>query len=171
LAQFQFIAGQDDFRSGFCLPDNEVSMSRLLAYLLAVPLSIACIAIASTFAWSNFAGSPRTPAYGTKADFDQTFAAFVAGRAEAESGFPQKIGSPTGSVIVAISAVNQARKSDRLDVLGGTNAATRASAKNTGVVPKNAVTQGPATHMKHCQPVASPFADPSLARIIGRCFV
>jgi hypothetical protein len=89
--------------------------------------------------------------------------------------------------------VNRARKSDRLPVLSGTG--TPASTANTTVVRKNAASPEsakgahgtPAQHKAFeidramrspkpipalligCETVASPYADPSLGHVIGRC--
>lgn len=93
--------------------------------------------------------------------------------------------------------VNRARKSDRLPVLSGTDAVTAASTANTTVVRKNAASpalakgaHGTPAQQKAfeiedamptpkptpaplvgCEAVASPFADPALGHIIGRCVV
>ena len=93
--------------------------------------------------------------------------------------------------------VNRARKSDRLPVLSGTDAVTPASTANTTVVRKNAASpalangaRGTPAQQKAfeiedamptpkprpaplvaCEAVASPFADPALGHIIGRCVV
>src|SRR5580704_4949454 len=79
----------------------EVFMSRLQVFLAIVALT--CIAIGSTIAWSNIAGSTGARAYVTKADFDQAFA-----DVEAEGRRPN-------------TNVNRDRKTDRLPVLGGTD--------------------------------------------------
>jgi hypothetical protein len=142
-------------------------MSRVLPHLLAVVFVVACIA-GSSIARSNFASSTSAPAYVTKADFDQAFADVAAGR------------RPNTNV-------NRDRKRDRLPVSGGTDSAAPALTNNTTVVRKNAASPElangtpprqkafdvlPATkRVPHCEPVASPFVDPALARIIGRCFV
>jgi hypothetical protein len=89
--------------------------------------------------------------------------------------------------------VNRARKSDQLPVLSGTG--TAASTPNTTVVRKNAASPEsakgahgtPAQHKAFeidramrspkpipalligCETVASPYADPSLGHVIGRC--
>ena len=146
-------------------------MSRVLPNLLVVIFVAACIA-ESTIAWSNFASSVGTPAYVTKADFDQAFADVATGR------------RPTTNV-------NRDRKRDRLSVSVGSYSAAPTLTNNSTVVRKNAVSpelangtparqkafeidEQPAakpTHVPHCEPVASPFVDPALARIIGRCFV
>jgi hypothetical protein len=93
--------------------------------------------------------------------------------------------------------VNRARKSDRLPVLSGTDGVTPASTANTTVVRKNAASpalakgaRGTPAQQKAfeiedvmptpkpapaplvgCEAVASPFADPALGHIIGRCVV
>jgi hypothetical protein len=158
-------------------------MSRLHVFLAIVALT--CIAIGSTIAWSNIAGSPGARAYVTKADFDQAFADAAAGRRESRATIRSSSGGVTTNV-------NRDRKSDRLPVLGGTAGAAPASTSNTSVVRKNAgspeLVNGTPARQKafetddatpatkpirppHCEPVASRFADPVLARIVGRCFV
>jgi hypothetical protein len=57
-------------------------MSRLHVFLAIV--AVTCIAIGSTIAWSNIAGSTGARAYVTKADFDRAFADAAAGRRESE---------------------------------------------------------------------------------------
>jgi hypothetical protein len=89
----------------------------------------------------------------------------------------------------AVTVVNRDRKSDRLPVSSGTDAAAPASLGNTTVVRKNAASPEPAKGpsgsptrqapfemeqarpipLVGCEPVASPFADPALGRITGRC--
>src|SRR5580704_16654893 len=66
----------------------EVFMSRLHVFLAIVPLT--CIAIGSTIAWSNIAGSTGVRAYVTKVDFDQAFADAAAGQRESEPTIRQK---------------------------------------------------------------------------------
>jgi hypothetical protein len=58
------------------------------------------------------------------------------------------------------------------------DASAPASTSNTTLIPKNAASPEPANdamptakRLRHCEPVASRFADPVLGRIIGRCFV
>ena len=63
-------------------------MSRLHAFLAIV--AVTCIAIGSTIAWSNIAGSTSTRAYATKADFDQAFADAAAGQRESEPTIHEK---------------------------------------------------------------------------------
>jgi hypothetical protein len=165
-------------------------MSRVLTHLLAVIFGVACIAIACTIAWSNFVGSAVAPAYVTKADFDQAFADAAAGRRE--STIRDQVDGSARSTGDATTKVNRDRKSDRLPVVGGADGAAPASTSNTTVVRKNAASpalaNGTPARQKaletddampaakpirapHCEPVASRFADPALARIIGRCFV
>jgi hypothetical protein len=52
--------------------------------------AVTCIAIGSTIAWSNIAGSTGARAYVTKADFDQAFADAAAGRRESEPAIREK---------------------------------------------------------------------------------
>jgi hypothetical protein len=158
----------------------------VLTQLLAVFFAVACIAIASTITWSNFAGSAGAPAYVTRADFDRAFADAAAGRRASKPTIRNEVdGSarPPGGVT---TNVNRDRKGDRWPVLGGTAAAAPASTSNSTVVRKNAASpelaNGTPARQKafetakpirvpHCEPVASRFADPALGRVIGRCFV
>jgi hypothetical protein len=63
-------------------------MSRLHVFLAIVALT--CIAIGSTIAWSNIAGSTGARAYVTKVDFDQAFADAAAGQRESEPTIREK---------------------------------------------------------------------------------
>jgi hypothetical protein len=162
-------------------------MSRALTHLLA---AVACIVVASTIAWSNFVSSAGPPAYVTKADFDRAFADAAAGRRESNPTIRGEVDGSSRSSGGATTKVNRERKSDRLPVLGGADAAP-ASTSNTIVVRKNAASPELANgtparqkafetedampvakpmRLTHCEPVASRFADPALGRIIGRCF-
>jgi hypothetical protein len=169
-------------------------MSRVLTYVLVAIIALAGIGIVSSIAWSNFAVSAGAWTYVTKADFDQAFADAAAGRRESNATFRDNVDGTARSSGGPTANVNRDRKSDRLPVLGGTEAAAPASTSNSTVVRKNAGSPGlakgangtPARHnsfeiddatpaakqirARHCEPVASPFADPALGRIIGRCF-
>jgi hypothetical protein len=166
---------------------KEASMWRLASVLVPI-LTLACIAIASTIAWSNFAGSAGAPAYVTKADFDQAFADATAGRRENNAAIYETVGGTVRSSDGATTSVNRDRKSDRLPVLGGTDAAAPPPTSSTTIVRKNAASPGLANRAngttgrqntieidhprpRHCEPLASPFADPVLGRVIGRCLV
>jgi hypothetical protein len=163
-------------------------MSRVLTHLLAV---VACVAIAA-IAWSNFVDSAGAPAYVTKADFDRAFAEVAAGRRESKPTIRDEVDGSVRHSGGAITNVNRNRKSDRLPVFGGTDAAAPPSTSNTTVVRKNdaspELANGTPARQKafetddampaakpirapHCEPVASRFADPVLGQIIGRCFV
>jgi hypothetical protein len=168
-------------------------MSRVLTHSFAVVFAVACIAIASTIAWSHFVGSAGAPAYVTKADFDQAFVDAAAGRRESKPTMRDQVDDLARSTGGGTTInVNRDRKSNRVPVSGGTGAAAPVSTSNTTVVRKNltspemandtptrkkgletddAVPSAKRIHATHCEPVASPFADPALSRIIGRCFV
>lgn len=79
--------------------------------------------------------------------------------------------SPTVSTTVGefslqrLQAVNRDRKSDRLPVLSGSDAAAP-TLDDAMPTPKPI----PAS-LADCERVASPFADPALGQIIGRCIV
>jgi hypothetical protein len=110
--------------------------------------------------------------------------------------------SPTVSSTVGefslqrLQAVNRDRKSDRLPVLSGTDAAAPTLTGNTTVVRKNGAstelakgakgtptrgktlgigdatpTPKPPAPLADCERAGSPFADPALGQIIGRCIV
>jgi hypothetical protein len=90
---------------------------------------------------------------------------------------------------VATTRVNRAHKSDRLPILSAD------PVTNTTIIPKNSGSPGltvrgdggPASHkiidvddgkpvskpapMANCEGAASPIADPTLSRFVGRCFV
>jgi hypothetical protein len=165
-------------------------MSRVLTHLFVVVFAVACIAIASAIAWSHLVGSPGAPAYVTKADFDQAFADVAQGRRESKPTIRDVVDGSARSFGGTTANVNRDRKSDRLPVAGGSDASAPASTSNTTLIPKNAASPEPANdpsprqkasddndamptakRLRHCEPVASPFADPVLGRIIGRCFV
>jgi hypothetical protein len=178
-------ATKQEQRSPF---DREAVMSRVRTHPWAIVFAVACIASAT--AWSNLIGSAGAPAYLTKADFDQAFTDAATWRSESKpairNGVEGWARSPGGA-----PNVNRERKSDRLPALGRADAAAPASTRTT-IVRKNAASPEPAsatpTRQKafetddamravkpkraaHCEPVASPVADPALGRIIGRCFV
>ena len=163
-------------------------MSRVRTHSWVIVLAVAFIAPA--IAWSNFVGSAGAPAYLTKADFDQAFTDAAAWRSESKPAIRNGVGDSAQSSGGAAS-VNRERKSDRLPVLGHADAAAPASTRTT-VVRKNAASPEPASatparqktfetddamravkpkRAAHCEPIASPAADPALGRIIGRCFV
>jgi hypothetical protein len=76
-------------------------MSRVHAFLAIVALT--CIAIGSTIAWSNIAGSTGARAYVTKADFDQAFADAAAGRRESEPTIREKFREAAAKEVAAPS--------------------------------------------------------------------
>jgi hypothetical protein len=159
-------------------------MSRVLTPLFAVLFGVAWIAVAwIAVAWILASADV------TRADFDQAFADPVE-RGDSKAITRDEIEGRARSFGGAAANVNRGRKGDRLPALGETDAAAIPPAGNTIVVRKNAnspeLANGasalqngldnamPVTkpiRMQHCEPVASPFADPVLGRIIGRCFV
>jgi hypothetical protein len=164
-------------------------VSRVLTHLWAIIFAVACIA--SAIAWTNLVGSVGAPAYVTKADFDQAFADAAAWRRESKPAIRNEVENSARSSGGA-NNVNRDRKSDRLPVLGRTDAAAPASTSNATILRKNAASPEPANgtparqkafetddampavkpkRAPHCEPVASPVADPALGQIIGRCFV
>jgi hypothetical protein len=163
-------------------------MSRVMTHLSAIVFAVACFG--SAIAWSNLVGSAGAPAYLTKADFDQAFTDAAAWRRESKPAIRDGVDDSARSSGGATN-VNRDRKSDRLPVLVRADAAAPASTSTT-VVRKNAASPEPASatpapqkaletddairavkrkRAPHCEPVASPFADPALGQIIGRCFV
>jgi hypothetical protein len=164
-------------------------MSRVITHLFAVLFGVAWIAIAWTFAWSDVGGSASVSPYATRADFDRAFAD-AAGRGGGNSITRDEVEGRARAFGATVANVNRDRKGDRLPGLGEADAAGPRSTSNTIVVRKNAPSPQLATgvsarqnasdntmpvakpiRMQHCEPVASPFADPVLGRIIGRCFV
>jgi hypothetical protein len=162
-------------------------MSRLLTRLSIAFLALACVAIGSAVAGLEFADSDGVPPY-FAADFDRAFADVAAQPWDgAQRDMIEAAARTRGD---AITSVNRAGKSDRLQV--GTNPAGSGSATNT--VRKNGVSPGPAKVLNgapdttnspkvgdatpvakpipapYCEPVASPFVDPALGRITGHCF-
>jgi hypothetical protein len=147
-------------------------MGRVLTYIAATMLAVACVAVASAIAASNFDGSRA--AYVTRSDFDEAFAAASLGRRDGAMG------------------VNRDLKGDRLTLSAADTLSLVPSANALTIVRKNAMSPPPArdatdrqapqgagtanrkatsARLDHCEPVASPFADPNLGRIIGRCMV
>jgi hypothetical protein len=164
-------------------------MSRVLTHSFAVLFGVAWIAIAWTLASSDVVGSASVSPYPTRADFDQAFAD-AAGRGDGKPMTRDEIERRARSFGGAAANVNRDRKGDRLPVLGEIDAAALPPTSNIIVVRKNAASPELANgtparqnafdnampvakpiRMQHCEPVASPFADPVLGRIIGRCFV
>ena len=76
-------------------------MTRLHVFLAIVAPT--CIAIGSTIAWSNIAGSTGARAYVTKADFDQAFADAAAGRRESEPTIREKFREAAAKEVAAPS--------------------------------------------------------------------
>jgi hypothetical protein len=134
--------------------------------------------IVAAFAAASFFDSP--PVSGTAGQFSLQ-------RSQTE-GTARSPGS-------AVIDVNRDRKSDRLPVLSATDGAAPASPSNTTVVRKNVASPAKGANgtparpkafeiddaiptpkpipaaLADCEPVASPFADPVLGRVIGRCIV
>ena len=105
------------------------------------------------------------------------------------AGYPQQI-QADGTISVAGSnanVINRAQKGDRLPLLGGMTGAVPVSTVNTTIIRKNAAKPGrqkplevndamrttrpPLAPLPNCEALASPFADPVLGRIVGRCMV
>jgi hypothetical protein len=164
-------------------------MSRVLTPLFAVLFGVAWIAVAWTLASTEVVGSASTSPYVTRADFDQAFAD-AGERGDSKAITRDEIERRARSLNGAAPNVNRDQKGDRLPALGETDAAASPPTSNTVVVRKNAASPELASGtsarqnafdnaiplarpipMQHCEPVASPFADPVLGRIIGRCFV
>jgi hypothetical protein len=76
-------------------------MSRLHVVLAIV--AVTCIAIGSTIAWSNIAGSTGARTYVTKADFDQAFADAAAGRRESEPTIRERFREAAAKEVAAPS--------------------------------------------------------------------
>jgi hypothetical protein len=124
---------------------------------LSIAIAIS-IFIVSGLAWSDLETFAAAPASETKIDFDQVFAdATRQGEfnPSIHDGF-RRVGwnfimtaTERGSQSLAAGYVNRAGKSDRLPNF------------------KSALPE--AALLPYCEPVASPFADPILGRIVGRC--
>jgi len=164
-------------------------MSRVLTPLFAVLFGVAWIAVAWMLASADLVGPASPSPYVTQPDFDQTFADAVE-RGDSKAITGDEIEARARSVNGAAANVNRDRKGDRLRASGETDAAASPPTSNTIVVRKNdaspelangasarqnalanAIPLAKPIRMQHCEPVASPFADPVLGRIIGRCFV
>ena len=119
---------------------------------------IVSICVGSGMAWSHFQPSVPPLVAGTRIDFNQTFAD-VAGRNEFNSSSHDRLRDFGWNLIVAEAergsgglapqTVNRAGKGDRLPDL------------------KSVVFER--IRLSGCEPVASPFADPILGQIVGRC--
>jgi len=152
-------------------------MSRVLTPLFALLFGVAWIAIAWTLASSDVVGPASVSPD------------FAVERGDSKPITRDGIDRRARSLNGAAANVNRDRKGDRLPALGETSAAA-SPPSNTIVVRKNAASPELAIgasarqnafdtampvarpiRMQHCEPVASPFADPVLGRIIGHCFV
>jgi hypothetical protein len=108
---------------------------------LSIAIAIAIgICIGSAMARTDLERFAAAPTTETRIDFDQVFA-----DAAQQSEFNQSIHDGLRHV----GTVDGARKSDRLPNF-------------KSVLPEPAL-------LPNCEPVASPFADPILGRIVGRC--
>jgi hypothetical protein len=124
---------------------------------LSVAIAIS-ICIGSGLAWSNLKTFAAAPASGTKIDFEQVFADATR-QGELNQSIRdglRRVGwnfimmtTERGSQSLAAGYVSRAGKSDRLPNI-------------KSALPESAL-------LPYCEPVASPFADPILARIVGRC--
>jgi hypothetical protein len=118
---------------------------------------IGSIFIGSGMAWSDLQPL-ATPAADSRIDFNRVFANFVP-RGEFNSSFHDQLRNIGWNLIgaeaehnsgsLAAENVNRARKGDRLQK------------------PKAVVLER--IRLPGCEPVASPFADPILGHIVGRC--
>jgi hypothetical protein len=110
---------------------------------------IGSIFIGSGMAWSDLQPL-ATPAADSRIDFNQVFADFVQ-RGEFNSSFNNQLRNIGWNLIGGLAGenVNRARKGDRLPK------------------PKAVVLER--IRLPGCEPVASPFADPILGHIVGRC--
>lgn len=124
-------------------------LTKQVSLALAAAISIL---IGSTMAWSYRADWAATPGYETKIDFDQVFA-HTTWRGTFEPSMNEKLREAGLKVIRASAesqsgrdvAVNRVRKGDRLPMFKAE----------------------PVLHA--CEPVASPYVDPALGQIAGRC--
>jgi hypothetical protein len=148
---------------------------------LVVIISLVCVAV-SSMAWSNIArsagpASASALAFAARIDFNQVFADAAAGRRDSAPASQQKLDSIGVGISAAdvqgslrsdraVIAIARSGKGDRLHVSGEENSAFGAKPVHAIVISKPA-----AQPMTHCEPVAAPFADAILGRIIGRCFV
>jgi hypothetical protein len=124
-------------------------LTKQVSLALAAAISIL---IGSTMAWSYRADWATTSRYETKIDFDQAFA-HAAWRGTFEPSMNEKLREAGLKLINATTqsqsggdvAVNRVRKGDRLPMFKAE----------------------PVLHA--CEPVASPYVDPALGQIAGRC--
>jgi len=124
---------------------------------LSIAIAIS-FCLGSGLAWSDFKTFAAAPASEAKIDFDQLFA-----DATRQGEFDPSVHdglrhvgwnfimrtTERGSHPLAAGYVNRARKSDRLPNF-------------KSAFPEPAL-------LPYCEPVASPFTDPILGRIVGRC--
>lgn len=164
-------------------------MSRLSIHILVAIGAITCVAMGSAFAWSNIvvsagaAPSADASPYAAEADFDQAFADVASGRRDLMLIAHGKLDRTARYTFGGAVDVNRDRKGDRLPVLGSVLGGAAASdlAKGTNGVSARQKTleienttpspQPSPVRLRNCEPVASPFADPALSKIIGRCMV
>jgi hypothetical protein len=123
-------------------------LTRHVSLALAAAISIL---IGSTMAWSYRADWVITPGYETKIDFNQAFA-HATWRGTVEPSMNEKLREAGLNFINAVQsqsggdvAVDRVRKGDRLPMF-----------KAEPV-------------LQACEPVASPYVDPALGQIAGRC--
>ena len=124
---------------------------------LSIAIAIS-FCLGSGLAWSDFKTFAAAPAAATKIDFDQAFAD-TTGQGEFDPSIQdalRRVGwnfimttTERGSQSLPVGFVNRARKSDRLPNF-------------KSAFPEPAL-------LPYCEPVASPFTDPILGRIVGRC--
>jgi len=158
-------------------------MSRQSIHVLVAIGAITGAAIGSAFAWSNIVVSAGAAPYAAAADFDQAFADVVSGRRDLMLTAHGKLDMVARYTLGGGVDVNRDRKSDRLPVLGSVSGGAAASdfAKGANGMPARQkaleienTTPSPQptpARLRNCEPVASPYADPALSKIIGRCMV
>jgi hypothetical protein len=123
-------------------------LTKQVSLALAAAISIL---VGSTMAWSYRADWATTPDYETKIDFDQVFS-HATWRGTFEPSMNEKLREAGLNLINAMPnqsgggvAIDRVRKGDRLPMFKAE----------------------PVLHA--CEPVASPYVDPALGQITGRC--
>jgi len=154
-------------------------MSRFSIHVLVAIGAITCAAVGSAFAWSNIVVSAGAAPYAAAADFDQAFADVATGRRDLMLTAHGKLDRAARYTFGGALDVNRDRKSDRLPVSGGVAASDLAKGANGMPARQKALEienttpspQPTPARLRNCEPVASPYVDPALSKIIGRCMV
>jgi len=154
-------------------------MSRFSIHVLVAIGAVTCAAIGSAFAWSNIVVSAGAAPYAAEADFDQAFADVVSGRRDLMLTAHGKLDIAARYTLGGAVDINRDRKSDRLPVSGGAAASDLAKGANGMPARQKPLEienttpspQPTPVRLRNCEPVASPYADPALSKIIGRCMV